>query len=606
MPRRSQEAEDEAFAKALQDEYRQEFIRRQAEQNNVDLEGDTADSEQRKKRSKKKSKKKKGSKHRNDRSRSSSRDSTTERRRRRRQRGNSDDEYQQESMGYGVIPLPPPPFVHDRDASGNNTSGDEEYARRMQQEIADAEYAQRLSENRTSNQYSGYANSRAAPVAYPVPQPARKDSSISRSSGSTGPLTDDDEMVARRIQQEIADAEYAERIINLEREEAASRGYILSIERQNQLEMAQRQQQQPRPKSCLATWLPMLLCIAVAVTIPLLYVFDIFNPADLLDLIKDDWVGGSLNNMTFDDINGTLVPQLPSDAIGWGSNGIGLRLDILNACTDEYHPFVQEALDDWENGFPIDSLTLSRSRIVDPDPEECDIVNGKLKICNYDYGDTQWRGINEVQLSGLGQRRIIGSRAKLNEYYLNRESDAQKLYTSCHELGHGFGLPHWDENFYNRDLGNCMDYTQNPQKSSKPDASNFLYLAQLYGGINTETNEEMTAEEAIRFVQSYNEASGQSSANNSNDKKTNDKKNGGLNLGSRYLAGSDRSLRHGRTLSSIPLSESRVVPVDLSGGQTLERRILHADEHSEIHVFDSVDQPGDIIVQQYLLVKPEE
>ena len=115
MPRRSQEAEDEAFAKALQDEYRQEFIRRQAEQN-VDLEGDTANSEQRKKKSKKKSKNKKGSKRRNDRSRSSSRDSTTERRRRRRQRSNSDDEYQQESMDYGVIPLPPPPFVHDRDS----------------------------------------------------------------------------------------------------------------------------------------------------------------------------------------------------------------------------------------------------------------------------------------------------------------------------------------------------------------------------------------------------------------------------------------------------------------------------------------------------------
>ena len=384
MPRRSQEAEDEAFAKALQDEYRQEFIRRQAEQN-ADLEGDTANNEQRKKKSKKKSKNKKGSKHRNDRSRSSSRDSTTERRRRRRQRGNSDDEWQQESMDYGVIPLPPPPFVHDRDASGNNTSGDEEYARRLQREIADAEYAQRLSENQPSNQYSGYSNSRAAPVAYPVQQHeprntrmyAHKDSS---SSGSTGPLTDDDEMVARRIQQEIADAEYAERIINLEREEAASRGFILSIERQNQLEMAQRQHQQARPKSCLATWLPMILCIAVAVTIPLLYVFDIFNPADLLDLFQDDWVGGSLNNMTFDDINGTLVPQLPSDAIGWGNSGIGLKLDILNACTDEWQPFVQEALDNWENGFPIDSLTLFRSR-VDHDPD-CSIINGKLKNCN--------------------------------------------------------------------------------------------------------------------------------------------------------------------------------------------------------------------------------
>ncbi len=397
MPRRNQEAEDEAFAKALQDEYRQEYIRRQAEQN-LDVEEDTASSGQRKKKSKKKSKNKKGSKSRNDRSRSSSRDSTTgrDKRRRRRQRGNSEDEWaaaQPEPMAYGVIPLPPPPFVNERDASRNNTSDDEEYARRIQQEIADAEYAQRLNENQTSTQYSGYANSRATPVAYPVQQHeqraistatgiyAPKESSINSSSGSTGPLTDDDEVVARRIQQELADAEYAERMISLERQEAASRGFILSVERQNQLGMAQRQQQQARPKSCLATWLPMMLCIAVAVTVPLLYVFDIFNPADLLDLLKDDWVGGSLNNMTFDEINGTMVPQLPSDAIGWANTGNGLRLDILNACSDEWQPFVQEALDNWENGSPIDSLTFFRSR-VDFDGEDCSIINGKLKICN--------------------------------------------------------------------------------------------------------------------------------------------------------------------------------------------------------------------------------
>ncbi len=213
-----------------------------------------------------------------------------------------------------------------------------------------------------------------------------------------------------------------------------------------------------------------------------------------------------------------------------------------------------------------------------------------LRLFRSDYGNTQWRGINEVHLSGIGQRRIIGSRAKLNEFYLNFESDAQKLYTSCHEVGHGLGLPHWDENFYNKDLGNCMDYTQNPHKSSKPDASNYLFLAQLYGGRDVNTNEEFSAEEIIWMLHDDNQASGQNDGNN----KSNDKKKGvGLNLGE-------------RTLSSIPLSESRVIPVDVQNGQTPERRILHADEHSEIHVLDNVDHPGHTIVQHYLLVKPQE
>lgn len=55
----------------------------------------------------------------------------------------------------------------------------------------------------------------------------------------------------------------------------------------------------------------------------------------------------------------------------------------------------------------------------------------------------------------------------------------------CHELGHGFGLPHWDEDFFNRNMGNCMDYTSNPRSNRKPDRSNFEFLAELYGEVGS-------------------------------------------------------------------------------------------------------------------------
>lgn len=211
-----------------------------------------------------------------------------------------------------------------------------------------------------------------------------------------------------------------------------------------------------------------------------------------------------------------------------------------------------------------------------------------------DYGDEGWRGINEVML-GPGGRRIIASTAKLNEFYLNFESDAQKLYTSCHELGHGFGLPHWDENFYNKDLGNCMDYTQNPEKSSKPDASNFLYLAQLYGGRDVSTNTELSAKEATALVHEQNVEE---------VKKEDDKKSTGLNLGGRRLFGSNQ-LALENMESAIPLSESRVVPVGTLDELDPKRRILHADKNSEIHIFPSPDYPGCTVVQHYLLVQSD-
>ena len=71
----------------------------------------------------------------------------------------------------------------------------------------------------------------------------------------------------------------------------------------------------------------------------------------------------------------------------------------------------------------------------------------------------------------------------MNEFYLDKASEDQKRYTMCHEIGHSFGLPHTDEDFFNADLGNCMDYTSNPGANISPDESNFLFLQDLYGTI---------------------------------------------------------------------------------------------------------------------------
>lgn len=38
-----------------------------------------------------------------------------------------------------------------------------------------------------------------------------------------------------------------------------------------------------------------------------------------------------------------------------------------------------------------------------------------------------------------------------------------------------------DEDFNNKDLGNCMDYTNNYDASKHPDETNYEYMADLYG-----------------------------------------------------------------------------------------------------------------------------
>merc|ERR1719356_1188573 len=72
----------------------------------------------------------------------------------------------------------------------------------------------------------------------------------------------------------------------------------------------------------------------------------------------------------------------------------------------------------------------------------------------------------------------------MNEYYLLNADYDERLYTMCHELGHGYGLPHTDENFNNKDQGNCLDYTNKPSNNLRPGVANCNRLLSMYGSVD--------------------------------------------------------------------------------------------------------------------------
>ncbi len=111
---------------------------------------------------------------------------------------------------------------------------------------------------------------------------------------------------------------------------------------------------------------------------------------------------------------------------------------MVNALDDTWQTEFSTAMNDWENGNP-DSLTLTITRAeVD---YTCKEIEGVQKVCSANFGDTGWLGLNVLTtLSVSGE--ILTSVAKMNEYYLRNAEVEERQYTMCHELGHGFGLPH--------------------------------------------------------------------------------------------------------------------------------------------------------------------
>ena len=224
----------------------------------------------------------------------------------------------------------------------------------------------------------------------------------------TGPAPDIDVDVelALRLAQEERDAAIAQQLERSEQEYASRNATRVATS------SGPRRQ---RPWTCrraACILIPVVLIAGAAVVIMLLVAGrgDLSNIPNVFD--NDPFSGGN-----------------PEDASRWKTRGNGLQLEVVNALEEQWWDKFNLAMDEWDAGTP-DALMLSRSSAeYDFD---CSPIQGKMKVCNGDYGDTRWKGINQVLLSGGW---IISSTAKLNDYYLSGASDAQRQYTACHEIG---------------------------------------------------------------------------------------------------------------------------------------------------------------------------
>lgn len=221
-----------------------------------------------------------------------------------------------------------------------------------------------------------------------------------------------------------------------------------------------------------------LAVIGVSIWLSIYYLGDRDSlPEQLPDLPED--LGNYLPLLELFNREDPFSNVNPSDANRWPNDGSGLDLLLINSLDSVWYEFFDLAVQEWDNGSP-DSLTL-KTEMGTPNPE-CPSVDGAMNVCNGDYGETDWKGINTILMSSGW---ITTSSAKMNDHFFVSDSDSDKRqYTMCHEIGHGFGLPHTDEEFWNRDLGNCLDYTNNFSGNKSPDTFLYNLLTDLYGSVD--------------------------------------------------------------------------------------------------------------------------
>ena len=158
---------------------------------------------------------------------------------------------------------------------------------------------------------------------------------------------------------------------------------------------------------------------------------------------------------------------------------------------------------DWDGHLTSSTIDWNVSAFVNASIEDgttsgavCAINSGTVQVCNADYGNTGWLGIAQIQTSRGST--IVAGLAKLNDYYFSgvspyngSDNAAWELMVMCQEVAHTFGLGHQDENFYNANLGTCMDYTSDPTglrgtngplNNEHPNQHDYDQLEAIYGG----------------------------------------------------------------------------------------------------------------------------
>ena len=143
--------------------------------------------------------------------------------------------------------------------------------------------------------------------------------------------------------------------------------------------------------------------------------------------------------------------------------------------------YFDTALSDW-NG--AKSINVSAS-YQGYNNEKCVSTYGIIKVCNHNYGaNVGWLGKASIGVNYRGH--ITRGVVRLNDYYFELtkyDTPEHHAQAMCHEIGHTFGLRHWDENF-NTHCESCMDYSNSPYpKPNKEDLNKLdtIYSARCNG-----------------------------------------------------------------------------------------------------------------------------
>ena len=178
----------------------------------------------------------------------------------------------------------------------------------------------------------------------------------------------------------------------------------------------------------------------------------------------------------------------------WARTSSSFALKVGDNVSSAWDPYLNEAIADWNISSVLDLTKV----IGSTSPRTCKAKTGQIQACSERYGNTGWLGLAQIWVSGSHITKAI---TKVNDTYFNTSTyntPAWRKLVMCQEIAHDFGLDHQDEDFYNANLGSCMDYTNDPDggpggvasndpSNEHPNAHDFEQIVAIYAHLDSIT-----------------------------------------------------------------------------------------------------------------------
>ncbi len=160
----------------------------------------------------------------------------------------------------------------------------------------------------------------------------------------------------------------------------------------------------------------------------------------------------------------------------WAHTSSSVSLHVIDSVSSSWDDELTLALSQWSQSSKLD-LSISSYSNSSTTRRSCSSPSGKIRVCNYTYGNSGWLGLASINLDSQGH--ISTGTAKMNDTYSSDfASQNERRHVMCQEVGHLFGLGHTSEDGSSQ--GTCMDYSQSAS-STAPNAHDYAQLVTQYG-----------------------------------------------------------------------------------------------------------------------------